>query len=488
MKPKSVPSVLLLLAACLLAGTQGWAKFGISKTRVTFMMHHPPAFHTPGRELRVEANALDPGNAPLANQLKGMLEQELIRGNFKPVPNAQTILQFTVNDASAAVEQQTRLESVNVHTGSHYVYDKKGNATEVEDCKWQEHQVTYLVSSGSLSVNLLISEAQSKAVVLSRVLDPRYQAESDIAGPTKCGGQGYGVSPGQLQSPPTIHRHLVERVVSETSRLVLGYEEPRTVLLAVDNELKPGNAQAAGGRWQEAFETWKNASLKANDKDKEAARQYNLGVAHEALAAAAMRNESLDEATSHLNDAEKCYTQALSLDPGEKYFRDTLRRLQVDRELLRKEQEHEFMKQAASMTTAAPQEVPSAPLTVNIPLEGWPEGETEVVHDYRVYVRTRVGAQRGEPSEALKQKLVGSAVDYGVKEGVALQVVDSEVKRFLVLRQNVEKYLDDFKDAASDGGISAEEREMLGKRQKILHLSDAQVKEVEARIQVREGE
>jgi tetratricopeptide (TPR) repeat protein len=259
-------------------------------------------------------------------------------------------------------------------------------------------------------------------------------------------------------------------------------------MLTVDNELKPGNSYAVAGNWQQAFDTWKSAAIKEKDRGKEAARQYNLGLAHEALAAEAMRNEKLEEANSHLNEAEKCYSQALSLDPGEKYFREILTRLQHDRGILKQEQEHQFMKEAVAMTAAVPvNAAPALPLTATIPLEGWPEGESDVVHDFRLYVRNKVAAQKEDPNEAFRQKLVSSAADYGVKEGVALQVVDSEVGRFLVLKQNVSKYLDDFKDAAADGVITAEERIMLKKRQKILHLSDAQVKEVERQFQIKES-
>ncbi len=487
MKRRELMLLLLCIAVTSLTGRPGWAKFGMSKTWITFMMHHPPAFVTPGREVRTDATSLDAGNAVWARQFKIMLEQNLLGANFKPSPSAQTGIQFTVNDMSASVQEQRRRESVNVHTGYHNEYDKNGKATQVEDCASQEHEVTYLVSSGTLAASLQVTDAKSQAALLTRVLDPSYSRESDVAGPQKCGGRSYGVSPGQLQDPQAIRRWLLERAVHETMKMVVGYDESRRAMLTVDNELKPGNSYAVAGNWQQAFETWKNAAIKEKDRGKEGARQYNLGLAHEVLAAEAMRNDKLDEANSHLNEAEKCYSQALSFDPGEKYFREILTRLQHDRLVLKQEQEHQFMKEAAATAAAAPMNAaPLAPRASTIPLEGWPEAEAEATHDYRVYVRTRVAAQKQDPDDAFRQKLVASAADYGVKEGIALQVVDSEVGRFLILRQNVQKYLEDFKDAASDGLIAADEREMLKKRQKVLHLSDSQAREVEAQFQVRE--
>jgi len=481
-------AALLLVLGCLVVpAAQLLAKFGISKTRVTFLMHHPPAFVTPGRELRVDANSTDPRGTIWASQLKGLLDQNLIRENFKPTPTAPTFLQFTVNQSEATVENQRRVESVNVHTGSHTEYDKKGNAREVEDCQFQQAEMTYLVSNGSLSVTVQVSETKSQAVVHSQVLQPTYNAESAIAGPTRCGGQGYGVRAGQLQSPQAILSSLIEQAAANTLRLVAGYDEPRSVLLAVDGELKPGNAQALAGNWRQALETWKGASIKEKARDTEAARQYNLGVAHEALAASAMRNNALDEANAHLNDAEQSYRQALGLDPGEKYFRDTIARLQHDRGVLQKEQEHQFMKQAveAASLPQAPQ-APSQPLTVDIPLDGWPENESPAVHSFRAYVRKRIETQKQEPSEAFRKQLSAEGADYEVKEGRAMQVVDSEAKRFLVLKQNLDKYRELFSELAGDGVISADEREVLMTRKKTLHLPDGLVKQVEAQFRFKE--
>jgi hypothetical protein len=294
------------------------------------------------------------------------------------------------------------------------------------------------------------------------------------------------VATDQLQNRRAILARLADQAVVAAAALVAGYDEPRSLLLAVDNELKPGNSQALRGNWREALEVWRRTEIPPGATEKEAARKYNLGVAHEALAAAAIRGEDFAGAKAHLDEAEACYTQALSLDREEKYFRDTLERLQNDRAILQKEQEHKSVERGGG--GALPPLIgtePPATITDNLPLEGWPEGEKESVHDFRAYVRTRLAAQKADPSEELRQKLLTSAADYGVAADAALQVVDSEGERLLVLKQNVEKYAEDFQDVSADGTISAEEREVLRKRQKTLHLSDAQVKEVEARFPMK---
>jgi len=461
------------------------AKFGMSKTWITFMMHHPPAFVTPGREVRTDVNAISQEDAGLVNQFKGQFEQSLISENFKPTPGAQTVVQFALNDVTASVQRQSAVKTVYAHVRFRTEYDKKGKPYQVEDCNSVQGEVTSLISAGSLGATLQVTDTKTGAALLTRVLNPAYQVQSEIAGPRMCSGGTYGLAAGQLQDPQSIRRHLVETAVRETLRATIGFDEVRRAMLTVDDPLKPGNAYALSGNWKQALETWTGASIKSNDKDKEAARQYNIGLAHEALAATAMKESALDEANAHLNDAEKCYSTALGLDPGEKYFREILMRLQHDRAVLKKEQEHQFMKEAATFAAAPPPDTPAAPVTVNIPLDGWPEGESEGVHDFRVLVRTRVSAQKEEPSDAFRQKQVASAADYAVKEGVAMQVVDSEIKRILVLKQNTAKYEEDFRDAAADGSVSSDERAMLSKRQKILTLPDAQVNEVEAKFSAK---
>jgi tetratricopeptide (TPR) repeat protein len=487
MNMRSKDCLLWLAVIGILVPAALWAKFGMIKTHVAFLMHHPPAFVAPGRELRVDASSVDPRYAPLAAQAKGLLQQRLMSEDYKPLPSAQTVLTFTINDAGASVGRVKRMTTISLHTGSHYEYDKNGKGREVEDCKYfQQAEVTFLVSDGRMGASLSVTDAKTQASLFSQVFSPTYHSESQVAGPQQCGGVVYGVNAGQLQSPDAILRSLLETNVTSAMKLVAGYDERRDVLLAVDRELKPGNAAALAGNWMQALEAWKGAP--ASKRNVEAAQQYNEGVAHEALAAAAMRNGSLDDANSHLAGAEKCYQQALSLDSGEKYFRDTLTRLQHDRQVLQSEETHAFEKQTANMASAPPPpSFAAAPVTSSIPLDGWPD-EPETTHNYRQYVRVRLAAERDSLTDAFKQSLKADANDYQVPPAVALQVIESEENRMLVVKQNQDKYRQLFEGLVKDGVISKVEREILRNRQETLHLSDAQVKEVEAQFHFQENQ
>jgi hypothetical protein len=405
----------------------------------------------------------------------------LIRENFRLSPSAPTVLQGSLDEARAAVERERRPVNLEIHIGEHTEKDKKGKEKQVEDCRRQQVSAIFLVSRGRLALNLSAVDARTQAIRFTHQFERHYDQESMVDGPRLCGKRTYGIPPGHLRYRREILEHLAGQIVAETVRFASGYSAERSVLLAVDEELKPGNALALAGNWPQALAAWEAAGIPSGENEKEAARQYNLGVAHEALAVAAMRNEHLEEADNRLKDAEKFYAQAITLDSKEKYFRDTFARLQHDRAVLDKKFEYRSLDEAA-----ADDLVPFTPegsvVNGDIPLEGWPENEKDAVHDFRLYVRTRLEARNEEPDEAFRQKLISISTDYGVPEVSAREVIHSEVRRLRVLIQHMEKYAEDYKDIAADGAITPSEREMLRKRQTTLHLSDAQVRAVEGRI------
>ncbi len=478
--------ISLVLAATFLLSRPLWPKFGVVKTRVRFAIYHPPAFHAYGHQIRLEVGSVDRRTGSMiAPHIQGLLEEGLSRQGFKLTPSARTLLLVTLTDSTAALTPTVRSEVVNVHVGEHNETDKDGNTKQVEDCKEQTSLVTYLISSGHLALDVKAKDTQTQSVVMSQLVERSYHHESAIAGPRRCNGVAYSLPVGQLQQDPlSILGPMGDAATSEVLTLATGYDEPREVLLAVDGELKRGNAQAVAGDWKDALDTWTNASVRS--RATEAARQYNLGVAHEVLAAMALHNWKLDDATSHLDHSQECYAQALKLDPREEYFRNTMARLQADRQLLQQQLEQASEEESASPGAEPRRTAPAASASPAVPLEGWPAGEPGPVHDYRAYLRTRLSAQKGQPAEALKQELLAAAADYGVEPDAALQVLDSETQRLAVVRQNMEKYREDFQAAATDGTITADARQMLRKRQQILHLPDERVKEIEAQFKFQE--
>jgi len=84
-----------------------------------------------------------------------------------------------------------------------------------------------MTSTGTLGATLQVTDTKSGAVLLTRVLNPQYNVESDISGPKQCGGVFWGLAPGQLQDAQSIRRHLVQVAVAETLRATVGFDEVR---------------------------------------------------------------------------------------------------------------------------------------------------------------------------------------------------------------------------------------------------------------------
>jgi hypothetical protein len=211
---------------------------------------------------------------------------------------------------------------------------------------------------------------------------------------------------------------------------------------------------------------------------------HNLGVAQEVMGVQAMREDRLSEAEAFLNDADKAYSQAIVLDSGEKYFRDLLDRVKLAREVLEKMKEYRSLDHIGA-DDLVPTSTAAFSASAEIPLDGFPQNETQRVRDYRLYVRTHLEARQDEPDSAFREKLISAASDYRVPEQAAVQVVETETQRFRVLLQNLDKYAEDYKAVAADGTITPSEREMLATRQKTLHLPDAMARAGEARYSPR---
>jgi hypothetical protein len=353
MKTPDRRSVWLVPVLFLAATAPAWAKFGVFKTHVRFLVHHPPAFVAFSHQIRLEANSAEEGVGwGVVPRIRRSLEQGLLRANLSVMPGARTLLECTLTDSHAHLETETRRESVNVHVGEHTVQEKNGKTKEVEDCKFQSSPVTYLVSSGHLAMQVKAVDSEGQVQMMSQPVERAYRMESPIAGPRQCGDKAYGLQAGHLNSVDAIMDLLADQVSGDALILAAGYDETREVMLEEDEELKAGNALAQAGDWQDAIAVWTDAASKSATS--EAARQHNLGVAHEALAASAARSYEFQEASSQLDQARECFTQALRLDPSEKYFRDTLARVQADRELLRQEMQHATQEQSP-VPTGSPQ-------------------------------------------------------------------------------------------------------------------------------------
>lgn len=489
LRMRSKPCILAVLGALVFhlgAAGPGWGKFGISKTHAVYRMDFPPAFHVPGRELRLHFVSDTMGReADLAERMEQHVGEALTQQNFRLSPSAPTVLHASLNEARASVERERRRINLNVRTGERVEKDKNGKEKKVEECKSQQVYATFLTSRGKLVLSLALEESAARTTLFAHTIERSYLVESMVDGPRLCDNRTYSVSPGHLRYRSEILALLADQATLELIRLASGYTEDRTALLAVDDELKPGNALALAGNWPQAQAAWENAEIGSGEDKKEAARAHNIGVAWEVLAVQAMGEDRLAEAESLLNDADRSFTRALALDSGEKYFREPSERIQVARSVLEKMKEYRTLDQAA-VGDLVPVSVPDAPVAANdASLDELPDNEEAPVRDYRLYVRAHLEARQAEPDAAFRKKMLAAAPDYRVSEAAAVQVMESETQRYRALAGNMQKYAEDYQAVAADGTITASEREMLETRRKTLHLTEAMARALEARYSMR---
>ena len=82
--------ICFFLAVAFLNPALGCAKFGIIKTPVSFPVYHPPAFHSYGREIRVEVDSVDTRtHLMVAPMIRHLLEEGLTHRDFKVTPEAR---------------------------------------------------------------------------------------------------------------------------------------------------------------------------------------------------------------------------------------------------------------------------------------------------------------------------------------------------------------------------------------------------------------
>jgi hypothetical protein len=305
--------LILALGVAVMCPPFALAKFGISKTRVKLNRFRPPDVLLLGetatvevttRSRRITDRQLDAVRSRLEDALKTR-ELRLVGSG------ADNVVRVALDDLEARVDQRIVYETKYVKIGERQEYNAKKNKYETKDVYGnREEPVQVTTVRGNLSARV---EATTPAGERSASARADYSQEF----------KGSARIPVEASSEDALERYLVEAVADRAAATVVTTPDPVEALLAVDGDLKNGNRLAEAGLFQEALAEWNRKVLKG---DKEAARQHNLGVAHEALA-----YKLIPESPEHLAAlqlAAESYKKALALDPGEKYFSEPNDRVQ----------------------------------------------------------------------------------------------------------------------------------------------------------------
>ena len=311
---RSWPAALALI---LVAAVPAYAKFGMSKTRITLHRSRPPEVPLLGETVAVEVTAAsrrisDSQLARIQDRVEDALRAWKLFSVMDTPKGAETVVRVSVEDLEARIRETVEYEEKYVKIGEHQEWnDKKKKYETKSDYGNRREPVDVTVATGSISARVKVDTPLG-----SHTADAGTSYNEQFKGSSKV--------PAEARSEEALEQYLVEEAGARAAAVVSFSPDPVDALLAVDGELKAGNRLAEAGLFQQALTEWSRRTLKG---DKEAARLHNVGVAHEGLAYALPPDAP--EHRAELEQASENFRKSLALDPGEKYFTDPIHRIET---------------------------------------------------------------------------------------------------------------------------------------------------------------
>ena len=295
------------------ASAQG---FGTSKKKVTLHRKLPPAAHLNGSAINVQVTGHNFQTAD-ANDLRSMLEAELLKNDHRlhaEDKHADSIIACVITEYVPPTAQSS--------THSTYVPGSKKQNVE-----------TVTRYSGILKLAYTAKDAHSGRTLDSANITAKYDDEFNQYGSTNKGitdnlsSQWNKLKRGKFtgDKPPTageLRDVLFSDAVSQISARLVNTDEPVEVLLA-RGKLDDANRLAEASLWTRNLEALETMTPFPNKED-DAYRLYNIGVAYEALA---YGSEDPKAAQKYLQEAAINYGKAIDDKPSEKYFMEPQKRI-----------------------------------------------------------------------------------------------------------------------------------------------------------------
>jgi hypothetical protein len=302
---------------CTLFANAAWAQgFGSSKKKITLHRKLPPAAHLNGSAIEVLVTGHNI-QTDVATDLKNMLEAELLKDDHRlrsDDKHPDSIVTCNITEYSPPQAQTS--------THSTYIPGSK-----------KPSQETVTRYSGLLKLSYTAKDAHSGRTLDSANITAKYDDEFNQYGSTNKSitenlSSGWNkLKHGKLTAdkPPTageLQDVLFSDAVSQIAARLVNTDEPVEVLLA-RGKLDDANKLADSGLWTRNLETLETMTPFPNKED-DAYRLYNIGVAYEALA---YGSEDSKAAQKYLNEAAINYGKAIDDKPGEKYFMEPQKRI-----------------------------------------------------------------------------------------------------------------------------------------------------------------
>jgi hypothetical protein len=314
---------IVMIFLCLLAAPAFSQGFGMSKTQVTLRRKLPSVIHLTSTTISVRGAARTPQQNEAAQLIGGLLQTELVKDDHT----------LTVDNNSPNVKINltiTNLETPQRQTFTRDETDMQKNGKPVVVKKTVYRYI------GSISVDMTATDKSGRTLDAGNFTS-KYSREFESGNSGGVvGGATTGVDatkntfgivkrklkPGSTDdssdAPPTqneVQQRLVEDIVSQIAPRMVNTDEKLEISLA-RGKLDDADKLATGGLWNRDLETLETMTPLGNQQD-DAYRQYNIGVANEALG---YKAEDHASAERFFEDAAIGYGKAIDAKPTEKNF------------------------------------------------------------------------------------------------------------------------------------------------------------------------
>jgi tetratricopeptide (TPR) repeat protein len=279
-----------------------------------------------------------------------------------------------------------------------------------------------------------------------------------------------------------VHR-LSNQIAGQIRRRYITTDRPDVVLLAIDDELKAGNAMARAGKWDDALNQWESVKMKKNASD----RVFNIAVAYEMLAYGKYRNGGDMQAAFPLfTKAMDLYAQALQADPTEKYIQQAqarITRAKTSMEAAMKQyqaQSFEAGKVAQEIAARQKQETEINSLMEQGSKGDLPTPDSATDGKFRIYAREHLRNETGDPArEKIQAMLVAGKDLYGIEEDQGKRIVYQEIGRKRTHDKGVGLYRENLAEFAKDKRLDADQRAILSDISRQYGLSQQETSTLE---------
>jgi tetratricopeptide (TPR) repeat protein len=474
---------LLGSVACAGDFSCSWAG---SKDKINLNIPRPPDALIRAKNIRIQWES--PGNLQQrAAQLQQLIQEALRKEYGFSDRDYDATMKLSVLGYEPVRERRyTQTETVRMKVGERTVYDKNGKPRQEDVFADRQVPVQYWEAQGFVSVSVVVDEQGNSIDSFTPSARRSLKERVAVNGESTLGGTRI------LPSAELLETQMLSEIAHEVRRRYTATFDTQEVILACDDELKPGNKLAKVGQFAPALAAWEAAKMKKNPGD----RLFNMAAAKEALAYAEYsQSQNLEDMLPLFKEAMDLYEQALKMDPEEKYMRQQVSRINLAKKNIdRVRQQYEVQQEIARQAAAKAEEALKQKMAEDLRNQQREAACKDTAPDsaeearFRPIARIRLSALQDDiTGQQVQDEVAFGQRTFGLDEFKSYRVVCQEVARKKSLAQKLKDYEDVFAAFVTDGRLTAAERSQAKDLQKALGLEDSEVKPVESKYQFKEG-